>query len=257
MAEAKDKPSQLALLQHDVLVYRDLMLEKPGLLAPLGDLRDKDRQNLNAVVADLYWLAIHHAMGVVQLLQQDLRSPLVVVLRALYETVVSLRYVTSRPDPIFEALVYRAYSFLLEVKFFPDDKTLVADRHRVLAEMPQQAVQLAKERVAGTRGWSGQNMRSMAENAGFSGYELYAWLSEEGHSRVIGQHVRLETTQQNTAHLCFGSPLEESERENMANFARRMLNHAFASFWRQFSGDVVNIQTTDPHKWSVEAEVAS
>ena len=248
---AGDRPSQLAWLKRDIGVYRDLVAGKPELLGRLGDLTDPVRHNFYNVVADLYWISIHHALGVVSLLEEELRTPAVVVQRALYETAVSLKYLVTRPDPNGEALTYRAYSFLKELEFFAGDSALVADRERVLAIVPEEAVAEARKRIGKRQSWSGQNMKVMAERAGFTGYELYGWLSEEGHSRVIGYHARLEKTGEDKGVVRLGRPLEQAEVENMANFARRMLSFSFMAFWSAFEGGPVDLKTSDPHAWVV------
>lgn len=243
---------QLEWLERDLALYRELLVKRQDLFGPLGDLRDKPRQNLHAVVIDLYWTAIHHGLGVVELLREELRAPLGVVQRALFETVVSLKYLVSRPDPVFEAVVYRAYSMLKELKFFPHDRASVTERREILAQMPSEPVREAKKRVEKRQNWSGQNMRVMAERVGFSGYDLYGWLSEEAHSRVIGYHFRLEKKSESRADLHFGRSLSRDERENLANFTRRMVNQAFMEFWSTFKGGPIQLGTSDPYKWVVD-----
>lgn len=230
--------SQSEWLQIDLAETRRVVQENLKAFAPLGDLADLTRQNYLAVVADLCWRVLYHVRGVEILLREELRDPLLVVQRAIFETLITLSYLAKHPEAEQETLVYRAFTQFKELKWFADQPGVVEDRKRLLARMPADAVTTAEARAKSRPyTWSGKTLKQMSEASDVVGYATtYDYLSAQAHSAIVGERVRTLDNGDGTISIEFGQLISQEECDLHANLARRALKHSFRILWRIYIG---------------------
>jgi hypothetical protein len=246
-----DTRTQTELLAVDIGEIRRIIEENLAVFHALGDLSDLNRQNYLSVIADLTWRALYHAMGVNELLNKELRDPLTVVQRALFETLTSLGYLNSQTNPEEEALILRAYTHLKQIRLFPDQPEVVNECQQLLQRMPLKAVALAQQRLKKwPYTWSGKTIKQMTEPGKIAGYATtYSYLSAEAHVGIIGERVNLIDLGDGTGNITFGRDIPVEEMEAHANFARRAVKHAFKIMWAVFDGPAVQLRSPDPDEW--------
>lgn len=247
----KGADTQLELLEADLTETQRLINENIEVFRVLGDLTDLTHQNYLSVVVDLRWRVLYHVLGVRELIKEKLWDPLIVVQRAIFETIATLSYLTRLPNSEEEALVLRAYTQLKQLKIFSDQSEIVDDRRQLLSRMPPKAVAVAKKRLqTKPYTWSGMTIRQMAEIGKITGYfTMYDYLSAEAHASIIGEHVQIIDHGNGIATIEFGREIPSRDIEAHANYARRAIKHSFRIMWNIFNGPTVQILTPDPDEW--------
>jgi hypothetical protein len=246
-ADAPKPVSQVQWLGRDLYVIRAAIEADPARFRPLVDVSDPQSQNFHSVVASLFWRAYDHAAGAQQLLAAGLRTPLLVVQRALLECTIAAEYLAEHQSSHVEAAIYRACSILREIELVPLDEAALQERQRILAAMLPALVEEASRRKKGW-GWSGRSFKKMAELTGFSSYEVYEYLSEFAHAR-IGEQVQLVPMADGRRAVRFGQDFDALELEYAANFARRMLFRALHALRTAFNWETIDLATSDPEAW--------
>jgi hypothetical protein len=246
------RPSEFEYLSRDLEIYGELIVEHQSILAPLADFTDLNRQNYVAIVLDLYLRIRNLVSGIEVLLREELREPFLITQRGLFEALSTIAYITKHPNREEEALIFRAYSAIKHLEFFPDQPATVSDLQGLLARMPQGAVREARRRSRErSRSWSGLSIRKMADLANVMGYDsFYAFASSEAHVGIVGDRVQVKDAGDGTATLELGIGLSPKELESGANFARRALKHAFFMLWNTLDGPAVNLPVHDPDEWA-------
>lgn len=248
-------PTELEALESDLAQVREAISTNPDALRPLTDLSDLSRQNYRAIVVDLGWRVIHHALGAVELLRNELHEPLTVVQRAIWEALVTLSYLTKHDAAEQEALIFRAFSAMKEIQLFDYQPEIVRDRKALLQRMPAAAVREAQSRFdKWPRTWSGKTIKEMAANSDVSGYDSgYDYMSAEAHSAVIGERVRLVEHGDGTGALILGREMTERNVEAAANFSRRAVKHAVRLMWHVLDAPKIRFRTSDPDQWRLDS----
>ena len=90
--------SERELLDSDVLEVRRILVENPSIFQSLADLTNLPEQTRRLVITDLVWQIWHLVMGANELLKEELRLPLVVVQRAVFEAITALSYLVRHPE---------------------------------------------------------------------------------------------------------------------------------------------------------------
>jgi len=227
--------------------------DSDGLLASLGDLSDLDAQNYRVVQCDMTWRMLINCLGVQALLMADLRYPAMTVTRAVFELAANQVYLWRHERREFEANVFTAFSHLKRIGHYPGDSGLIAERRGLLARMPEDTVAEAERRL-GARPFtmSGKSLRRVAEEAGVEGYDAaYDPLSAEAHSNLVGETVQVvRIGSENKRVVQLGAPLSTTEKEYMANFARRSLKHSSSIMAEALSAEVrFKFSSIDPDRW--------
>jgi len=245
-------PSELELLGSDIREIHRIVADNSSVFESLADFTDLAGQTRRMIITDLVFVIYHHVMGIHELLNEELRAPAVVVLRALFEAVVTLAYLVSHQTAEDEATILFAYSHLRQVGAFATDAALVADRQAILARMPGRLVTEAQRRMrTKPRSWSGKTIEQMAREAKVPGYEtFYRYASAEAHISIVGEHVRVERVSDTEARLVTGRDFSPGEIDGMANFARRQLHGAFKTMWGVLDGPKITFHSTDPALWN-------
>jgi len=241
-------------LANDLNALRAAIEAEPERLSSLGDYSDTDRQNYLSVVAEFFWRSYGLAGGAQKVLAAHLRTPLLVVQRALFESTISVMYLTGHPNPVQEALIYRACSILREIDLVPLDAHGLASSRAALAALPNDLVTEAERRKRG-RGWTGKKWKQLGVAVGFNDYSIYEYLSEYAHGK-IGAHVRVGVNDEGGCQLAFGDPFAPGEHDYAANFTHRMLFHSFDALRLAFDWNAVNLRTNNPYDWFHTMEAA-
>jgi hypothetical protein len=246
--------SQVEWLAQDLRAFRTLVEENGARFASISDDSEPLKQNYHAVATEFFWRTYYLAAGARMMLAATLRTPMVVLQRALYESTVSAMHLAQHAEPEREALIYRACSYFREMVVLAPPQERVDVLNAALARMPDDVVEVAKKRHGGW-GWTGMNWKQLGESVGFREYAVYSYLSEYSHSR-IGNHVQIVRDAEGNRQLQFGDAYSAEENEHAANFTRRMLFLSFDAVRKAFEWEVVNISTQDPMKWYEEQEAA-
>jgi hypothetical protein len=222
------------------------------MLEIIADTSDLPQQTFRMVVADLVWQIWYLVMGAHELLLEELRLPLVVVQRALFEAVTALSYLVQHTKAADEATILIAYTHLRQLEVFHDQAELARERKAILARMPVHLVAEARRRVKrDPRTWSGKTIAQMAREGKVQGYKpMYGYSSAEAHISIVGEHVRVESIDDRHVRLVTGRELSPSEIETQANFARRQLHGAFKVLWGVLDGPKIEFRGTDPNLWN-------
>jgi hypothetical protein len=238
-------------LARDLVAIRravELEAERFRSIHASADLR---RRNYHTVVAEFFWRSYNLAAGAQKVLAAHLRTPLMVIQRALFEATVSAMYLAHHPDPESEAVIYRVCVLSRELELTPLTQAEIAERQAALASFPADLVAEADRRRSG-RGWTGNSWKKLGDEVGFSDYSVYEYLSEYAHGK-LGDHVRLDRSG-SVVRIMFGDPFAPLEHDYAANFARRMLFHSFDALRFAYEWEQVNLDTSDPMKWFVTME---
>jgi hypothetical protein len=247
------KPAtQLQWLRHDLAEYKRILDAHQTVFAPLADLRDLDEQGRLIVLTDLFFRIFQNAAGLCVLLEHDVRTPALVVTRALFEATGTLGYLVAHQNPQFEALVLLAHSHLSKLAHFPDQKDLVAEIKANLKRMPKRVVVEANKRKKNRPyTWSGKTIRKVMTSGAIEGYDfLYGFLSAEVHASSQGELVKVVPGDTpGTANMNTGLPILPADVEALANYARRALYDSLLILWNQLKGPNFKINTEDPKIW--------
>jgi hypothetical protein len=202
------------------------------------------------VVADLSWQIFEHATAMHLLLTEQLYTSALVVLRAIYEAQVTLRYLVQHQKSQDEAVIFLAFSYLRDIKHFGHQADLVDEYSAIVERMPKHLVEEAKRRAAKhPPTWSGKTVSRMADEAGMVGHvPTYGFLSAEAHSAALGRHVSSARTGDMMS-IETGRQMSPEEVESTANFARRAVHFAFKTIWGIFDAPKISFDSTDPEEW--------
>lgn len=252
-ANAERRPTtELEWLGRDLPEYNRLLNESASAFSVLTDLRNMGRQRRLLVISDYFIRIFSLVSGLYVLLREEIRTPAVIITRAIFEAGGSMGYLVNHAHSEFEAAVLLTFSSLKKIRNFPDQAALVAEHERNIATMPGDVVAEARRRMkTPPRSWSGKSFKEMADNRGIDGYRtIYGILSEEVHGSAAGDHVRLLSTDTpGYLNVVTGRELSPEESETLANFGRRMLHHAFHITWQEFDAGPVQINSEDPQLW--------
>lgn len=247
------KPTtQLQWLAHDLPEYHRVLGAHPTLLDPLADMRDLDEQGRLTVLTDLFFRIFQHAAGLCVLLEHDVRTPALVVTRALFEASGTLGYLVTHKDQQFEALVLLAFSHLSKLEYFPNQKGLVAELEANLKRMPTRVVEEAKKRrKKHPKTWSGVSVKTVMTSGSIIGYDfVYGLLSAEVHASSIGELVKVVPgSTPGTVDISTALSILPVDVEALANYARRSLNDSLMILWTAMKGPAFSINTEDPKIW--------
>ncbi len=245
--------TELDWLTSDTQEIRRLLDERPKLFKPLADVTDPNRHAKYLVVAELTWRIWMHAMAVDVLLRQQLYTPALVAQRAIFDSLTTYGYLVSHKDFQDESVILLAYSFMRDIKHFPQQQNVVKEYKATLDRMPKHLVETARTRSKDhPRTWSGKTVKEMAEIAGVSGYDpLYAYMSGEAHASAMGRHIGI-IQESGVMNIHLGRNATEKEIQSSANFARRALHAAFKKMWDIFDGPKISIRSKDPEVWLQE-----
>jgi hypothetical protein len=252
-ADAPRLPTtQLELLAWDLEELDRVIESHQEALIVLADFTDVDRQRQRLVIADLFYRIVSLVHGLYAVLHEEIRTPAQVLSRALYEAIGTLGYLVNHPNYQHEALTWLAFSSLRLIQHFPTQRDFVDEHERLLEGMHPKAVADARKRIKRKPyTWSGKRFEKMASESGLKGYAIYALLSDDVHSGIVGEHMRiLPAADARMVTLQAGQSLPESTKENSANFARRALHDSFKIFWGQIDGPPVELRSEDPRSWS-------
>jgi len=246
--------SQLEWLEHDRKEMRRLLAEDATLFEPLADTTDPRAHTLYLVIADLFWQVWYHAIAVEVLLREELTTTVVVVQRALYEAIATLAYLHSHPNRSSEAEVLLASTYVRQLALFGEQKQVREEREEILARMPPDSVNTARQRLSkGRRTWTGKSIREMMTAANVTGYDtLYSYLSSKTHAGIAGEHVRILRGTGSMATIHIGSTISTNDVEAHANFARRALHGSLQILWEHFGrGRPLTIHSANPFEWAM------
>lgn len=245
------EPTELDWLGHDVVALRDVMTKTPEWLNPLADLTDPDCHARFLVVANLAWQMWDYAIAVHVLLRGELHVPATIILRSMFETLASLAYLVKHQRFQKEAIIFLAFSYSNQLRYFAHQPDFVRDLESIIARMPRALVEEARARAAKPPyTWSGKTVRTLAEEAGVRGYgEAYGYLSSESHGTMIGHHVRIVREADGMGRIETGRSTTPLTIQAAANMARRALHSAFKILWQIFDAPPIKLPTTDPEQW--------
>lgn len=252
--------SESAWLGRDIREIRRLIDGNADLLESLADLSDSGQHALRLVIADLFWQVWYHAMAIDLLLREDLRAPMAVVVRTMFEAISTLGYLHQHPKPQDEAIIMLATTYLRDLEYFDHQERVANERRTILSRMPASLVAEARTRLSKRpKTWSGKTVEQMARESGVAGYDpLYRILSAHAHVAIVGEHVRVIVNGERQAHIECGGSLREPERQANANFARRALHDSFKILWAHIMGSrKLEIRSRDPHLWFNESGTAN
>lgn len=252
-AESIKKPeTQVEWLAWDLEEIDRAIEAHQEVFRALAGSDDVDRRRRLIVVADLFYRIRSLVQGMYVVVHEGLRTSSQVLARALYEAIGSLGYLVNHPHFQREALTWLAFSSLRLIEHFPGQQDLVEEHEELLRHMNTAAVAEARRRMKRKPySWSGKGFKKMSAESDLKGYEVYSMLSDDVHSGIVGEHLRvLAGDEPGMVSLHVGDSLPTSTQEVSANFARRALHDSFKIFWGQLGGPPVEIRTEDPRAWS-------
>ena len=232
---------QFEWLTRDLQGVRGLLERHATSLASPFAQDDPDRNALHLVTLELTLRMVDLAEGVQVLLGASSFSPAVILVRSMFENLANIGYLVTRPDGHREATIMLAHSYGRQIRQFPHQPELVAELEKVRARMPRELVSEGDRRHRLT----GLKVADTAAAAKVEGYErAYAYYSSEAHGSVLNQHVKFQD-----GAMLLGRTLQASERESIANFARRALRDAFSMLAHVFRITWGQMPTEDPEIW--------
>jgi hypothetical protein len=246
--------TQLQWLKHDLDMVHQRVAADQALLATSVSATDEYQANYPLVAADLLYRAMDIAGGLGSSLAIGLRVASLTLSRSLLETATNLRYLTQHPDPVHAASVLRAYSILRWLELDEDNQAARSEWTSILERMKEDAVEEARQRIAGPHGWTGRPTRQLLEAVGFRPYTVYGFLARESHGGVVGNHATIEQVGEGARVVRLGTALSPIEVESTANRARSFLLAAFMAFHQAIGGLPTSLATEDPETWRAANE---
>jgi Family of unknown function (DUF5677) len=240
-----DNPSEVLLLQHDVLLIHDAcqqLARERVIEAKAGEGR------FYRIAGDLWQKHVNHCQGVALLLGQGLFDSAVVVNRAAYETAITLTYLRRVGDRHRNAALFEAQMVVDTAMVLTDEDGGIASKApKAIEAIPEDILKKVRENRKARRPWSGKTIAEMAEAINVTGHKAtYAIMSWPAHARFAGQGIEKMQHLDGNLEWRFGSFARPVDFEGLANHTRRMMHRMYFAVTTDFYGVTLPLATIRP-----------